>query len=498
MVLGGVFLVIYLDTVLRTFKGLFTSEGVSGVLILLFCIYMIWDKRKKFKEVSIRPSITMGLIVTVMGMSVFLAGQFTAILLLKDISIIITSLGLIWLIFGYGTLKLLLLPISYMLLMFQFFQEILGNFSIYFQLIAAQIAAVLLRLVGMDLYLSGIIIEMPHISLEVARSCSGIHHIIALIAVAIPLADMYQKTWYKKGAFVLFAFFVGIFANGIRVAMIGIWALFYKGHDLHGPFDLFYVSFIMVFGILLIVIANYFSARTKPRISSLPSAEINSKKRNHSPQSRQLLSITLGIVLLLIPIGYMKLFIVKSVDLNGPLSGFQTYIEGWSISDTESSDWPIKDLSWDEKFQRTYINTTGSEKISLYIGYFSKQSQGKELINTKTDWMFRKAKSVPILFQDQTIEFKKTRFHGIDNPLFGKEKPKTLYFCYVINGKIYSDRYSIKLANLKDIFLNHKNNGAIIIFLSDRYQERSNGSIQSDQKFIQTMLPAIVSYLKAP
>jgi hypothetical protein len=52
------------------------------------------------------------------------------------------------------------------------------------------------------------------------------------------------------------AFLIGIFANGLRVALIGIYAIYNKGADLHGPAETLYVSFIFFFGMVVLVLFN--------------------------------------------------------------------------------------------------------------------------------------------------------------------------------------------------------------------------------------------------
>ena len=82
----------------------------------------------------------------------------------------------------------------------------MDGFSIYFQLAASWIAYNLLHLTGITALRSAQFIELPNITLEVARACNGINHIMALVSLSIPLAFWSRHTWQKKIILIISAF----------------------------------------------------------------------------------------------------------------------------------------------------------------------------------------------------------------------------------------------------------------------------------------------------
>jgi exosortase len=96
-------------------------------------------------------------------------------------------------------------------------------------------------------------LDLPTISLEVARACSGVNYLVSIIALGIPLAYFTQKTWLRKIVLVLSGVIVGIIINSIRVTLIGIWA--YRGGEIvHGPLHIFQSFFVSVIGFIFLII----------------------------------------------------------------------------------------------------------------------------------------------------------------------------------------------------------------------------------------------------
>lgn len=255
----------YQDTLFRLFRGWFTYEESHSILILAISLYMIWMKRQEIVRLPKRPSLCAGTAGLTAGCLLLIAGKLSFTTLIQDASLVITLGGLILLIWGPGLLKALWLPLGYFLFMFPVFSGLLSNVSLYLQRITAGIAAGLLKAVGMPVLLSAQFIELPHITLEVAKACDGINHIMALVALSIPLGIMTKKSPLKRIYLVLIAFGIGILANGLRVGLIGIWSAYKTGGSLHGPSDIFYVSFIFFFGMGLLILINNLMDRPSKR-----------------------------------------------------------------------------------------------------------------------------------------------------------------------------------------------------------------------------------------
>lgn len=481
------FVLAYYETILRLIKGWFTFEYSPALLILAISVFMIWKKKHKLSQLAIKPNVLLGPGVTIVGCLILLSGKLTSTMLIQDASIVFTLLGLILLMLGSQYFRFFLLPLGYLLLMFSLVEELLGNISIYLQYLSALIGSSLLKLIGMPVFLKGEFIELPHITLEVAKSCSGIQHIVALVALAIPLATLTQRRLYRKFIFIVSAFLIGIFANGLRIALIGIWTIYHDDGPLHGPFDIFYVSFILGFGMVLVILTSVFSRKSYHK--EMKSEEIDGSRGVTARSAFQIKasSTAIALIILLITSGFLYFYKARPLDLKRPLATFPTLIGQWRGQGVAIRDWPLKDFSADMELKMVYQDLSG-QQIGLYIGYFPLQEQGKEVVNDRFNWLHDKAEVIPIRLGLDTIQVKKTR------PLERKDS-RTLYFWYDINGKIFVDRYRAKLATLLRAFTKRRTNGALVVFSVNqgRYQkEEGNDSVM---EFIQLAFPIIRAHL---
>ena len=453
----------------------FSYRGSHGPVILGISLYMIWTKRKEILNLNIQPNLLLGAAITGIGCLMLISGVFSSILILQYISLIATLFGLVWLMFGANYLKALWYPIGYLIFMFPMFSELLERYSIVFQNIAAWIAYNILKLSSISVLRNANFLELPNITLEVARECNGINHITALVSLAIPLGYWTQKTLLRRAILIFAAFLIGIFANGLRVAIIGFSSIYYKDSPLHGPYDLFYVSFIFFFGMaVLIGISTLMMQKGQRATRNLDVATVNLS----FPAPRQLFPLIIAVVIFLLTIGYLVLLKPKPVYLHKPLTEFPKIISNWSGQDTTFTELPFKYFSADTELKRVYKDNSGRE-IKLYIGYFASQDQDREIVNHRFDPLQQNAKAIRISIGTTEIAIK----NKIDSKV-------SIYFWYDINNRIITDRYEAKLTTIFDAFMNRRTNAGIVVVSIPNLDR--NGY---DMEFIKNILPIVRTFL---
>lgn len=455
----------------------FSYRGSHGPVILGISLYMIWTKRKEILNLKIHPNLLLGAVITAMGCLMLISGVFSSILILQYISLIVTLFGVAWLIGGTGYLKILWYPIGYLVFMFPLFDELLERYSFFFQTIAAWIAYNLLKFSGIAVLRNANFLELPNITLDVARECNGINHITALVSLAIPLGYWTQKTLLRRAILIIAAFLIGIFANGLRVAIIGFSSIYYKGSPLHGPYDLFYVSFIFFFGMAILIAISTLMMQKKTAIAKSSDAAASNLKLQSQMQALPLIT---AILIFLLTIGYLVLLKPKPVYLQQPMAEFPKIIGNWSGQDTTFTEPPFKYFSADIELKRVYRDNSGRE-INLYIGYFTAQDQDKEIVNYRFDPLQQNAKIIRIPIGSDAVAIK----NKIDNKA-------SIYFWYDINNRIITDRYTAKLTSIFDAFLHRRTNAAIVAIAANRAENE-----KTDIEFIKNAFPVIQTYLGA-
>ena len=461
--LTAVTLIAYHEILTWVVKGWFTLNNAYSFVILLLFLYMIWQKKEHLRQIPAQPNILIGVPLVTFGCFILIVGNLTSTLLLQGISFVFALLGLVWLILGNHHARVLWIPVGYLIFMFYLFEEVLANFSLYFQNTAAWIAARLLGLGGMPVALNGHLIELPHISLEVAKVCNGINHMLALVAIAIPFAFVSSLSRSFKIMVVAAAVVIGIVANGLRVAMIGIWSKYQPDGPLHGPFDIFYVSFILVFGLIVLALVrvvsikfgNHQTRETIPRLMA-PSTF------KRMPPGSLLKATVVGLFLFGSTGAYLLWHNPQPVSLEYRLPDFSQQIGPWRGQTVVDEDWPIKHLSADDELKRIYVDPATGAELGLYVGYFRSQYQNKELVNDRLSWLYLREKRIPVQLDEGRILIARGKARGMAIHTYENDE-RLFYFWYVVDGTPYIDRYEVKLKLFLENMLKNRTNGVLVV-----------------------------------
>jgi exosortase/archaeosortase family protein len=147
----------------------------------------------------------------------------------------------------------LILPFSLLVLFFMVLQWALNLISLSLQYITAVEANLMLKFIGLVARLDGLTLVLPTIDITIDHTCNGVNNITALVILAMLLWYSGRKTVRARAALIFFAVLLGLLLNGMRVALIGIWAELVPGADPHGLANLFYEKFIFVLGSILLL-----------------------------------------------------------------------------------------------------------------------------------------------------------------------------------------------------------------------------------------------------
>jgi len=488
------FITSFNEIIIRTIKSSFSYEQSYRLLILFISIFMVWDNRKRISEEIINPSILPGITIVLIGSGVYFVSKLSTTLMLQGLAMIITLMGLVWLIFGYQHIKILAVPIGYLIFMFSIFEELLGNISIVLQKIAAQIAGIILATFGQPVFVNGEIIELPHITLEVAKVCNGVNHIIALVALSIPIAVKYYSSIAKKLGLVIFALITGLFANGLRVAMIGWWTVNHAEESIHGPFEILYVSFILIVGLLIVGCVAIFSHSTNKSITKI--SQKGSKFSNTKVDWEKKITIPVLVTsgILISVIVYQHFIIGRSVPLTNPLTVFPLNIKEWSGKEVYDKNWPIKHISGDDLLKRIYTSKETGAKVGLMISYFNKQTQDKEIINQQLMWLHLKAKELTIDLNGKPIKINSGIPRGLEDQTYAGDK-RQFYFWYQANGKVLTNPYKVKLEIVLSALTKMRTNAAFVVVSTESKEYKKRTNSQSAINFMRHAIPNILMNL---
>ena len=193
-----------------------------GILVPFISLYLLWRKRRLVQSLSPEPALILGLLGMSASLAILMVGEAGGIIALSGLSLIGMLASLTALLSGLSSLRAAAFPIAYLIFMVPVLDLLLKPLQWPAQVVTAAMAATFLRAAGIPTFQEGIYIHLPNVVAEVAPGCSGLNFLVSILALGIPLASVALAGTGSRVILIAGAVVIGIVANWVRVAMIGL------------------------------------------------------------------------------------------------------------------------------------------------------------------------------------------------------------------------------------------------------------------------------------
>ena len=200
------------------------------VLIPFVSSYLIWLKRSQFAAgIPSRHPLALVFAVTGVGLLVaFWTSGLTGWTIGDRGGLVLLTLAflcLLWATCAFlltrTTLRAIVFPLGFLVFITPMPLCVEHGLETLLQHASAEAAFLMFNLVGTPLQRSGLVFQLPDITLEVAPECSGIHSSVVLFITAVLAGHLFFQKLWTKSALALFVIPLGILRNGFRVFTLG-------------------------------------------------------------------------------------------------------------------------------------------------------------------------------------------------------------------------------------------------------------------------------------
>lgn len=223
-----------------------------GFLVPLIAGYFLYQKWPELKSVPIRPSNS-GLPLILGSLALLVVGIAGVEYFTMRVSLVFLLAGIVLYWFGWQVLKVLALPIGFLLFMVPLPYIVYDAAAFPLKLFITKVSVFVLKAVGIIVWREGNIIMFPQTVLEVADACSGLRSLMSLLALSVALAFFTQKNNLKRIVLVLSAIPIAIFTNMLRVIVTGFLAQYYGAAAAEGFFHEFAGMAVFAMAMVLLV-----------------------------------------------------------------------------------------------------------------------------------------------------------------------------------------------------------------------------------------------------
>jgi EpsI family protein len=461
-----------------------------GFLVPIISGYLIWLRRGHLRAVSIQPSFGLGAAVLGAGLFVLVVGRLSATNLLEYLSLPFSVWGVSLLLLGTRVTQRLTFPLAYLLTMVPFWDVFTSRLHLPFQLYSAQIGVGALRLLDIPVVHSGVFIELPNITLEVAQVCSGVNNLVAVLCIGVPLAHYYVSGWWRRLSIVAAAVLIAILSNGVRVAGVCLFA--YHGirgadGDIHGPFSLLRSLFISGIGFVALFWLIAYYANRKHDEHQVPGPS------DHGVGVvRPRVGAAAGVAIAMLALAgtFDQWRTKRPVPLQTALVNFPTTIGRWGLQNNASLGQPLNSIEFDERLVRGYAARDYGE-IDLLLGYLARQVQGREL---GVDWSLIKAGMSDLEQAPQKGTGRVAR------EMIARYRGERFYIAcvYILDGDVVTGDIEAKLRTAWNVLTQGRSNGGfMLVGTKIAAEDGVNEARTRVRAFLDEALPYSKAYLAA-
>jgi EpsI family protein len=480
--------------------GLWTRSPMYSYAftVPIISLYLIWNRRTMLATLTPSSSPWLAAPVLAVAALMLLGGRVAGVQVLEQGALLVSIIGVVLALLGLDYLRASWAAIAYLLLMIPVWDGLTERLHPFFQERSAAIGAQMLSLSGVPVHRDGIILMLPTLTVEVARSCSGVNYLIAVLALGLPLAYLSLPGIWRRIALIVAAMLIAALSNGLRVALISLLAYFEIGTPLHGPMHILhglfvaFVGFIALFvGVRLLTPAGSADAGSGPDAGIKKVGRGVSSAVSHGTSAFRLpVASALAVTVLFAVIGLSGIGReTAGVDLSARLESLPMRMGGW-VGEVAA---PPKNAWWsgaDEQLSRRYTGAEG-EVLEVYVAYFRSQRQDKEVTSYRNADLHRQA--VPVIVPLPGGQILQANFVGRRD-----ERGQTRLFWYEIDGYVETVPYRTKLRTLWNVVRYGRSNAAVVM-LSSAAGKGPAATVSEDvQQFVALLCESLGRVLPHP
>jgi exosortase A len=368
-------LVLYRDTVLYL-VGIWnqwkTGEYGHGYLVLAISLYLVYRQRTVLAGRTPCPSVAA--LPAIAGASLlWLAATLVDVMMLQSVALLLVMLAVIWAVLGPRVTRHLLLPVLFI----GFALPVWSPLAVILQQVTAAVVFWLAQLSGLPVMRQEYALILPSGQLTIEQACGGLHYLLTALTLGVLYASLNYSGLRGRVLVVLVAAGAAILANILRVFIVVYvaYATRMQSPLVANHQSLGWILFGgLVFLLLVLDLRLPHSGADAGTAEAVCAPEAACK---YDPVRRALLSVAGLLLIVCAPaLAWWTQRPLSTAVEAGP--AFPPAMQGWS-GPSETRDGWMPQYHGAIAALRTYHRD--GDEVYLYIGYYPRQSQGRELIN---------------------------------------------------------------------------------------------------------------------
>ena len=208
-------------------------DYTHAFFILPISIWLVWRKREQLKICiqNSEPGINyIGLVSLSIGILIFLFGSRFDYSLIITLSLFPVLIGLIYFLYGIDTLKLLMFPIAYLLLLIPPPMGIIDSVTLPMRYGISNLTEQILHFLNYPITREGLLLNIGYNEIFMGQPCSGFRSLITLFSLGLIYVYISKTNLTNKVILILFVIPLALLGNLFRVITLCL-ITFYFGEE---------------------------------------------------------------------------------------------------------------------------------------------------------------------------------------------------------------------------------------------------------------------------
>jgi exosortase len=219
---GALLVLCYAPIIYRMVNQWATDEDMGhGFFVPLVCAFVVWQRREMLASLPTKPN-GWGLVLVVFAACQALAATLGAELFTARVAFVLAIWGTVLYLGGTRWIRALLFPLLLLFFMIPIPQIIYARLTLSLQMLASQLAEVMIGWMGIPVIRTGNLLELPSQTLNIVDACSGIRSLLSLTFLSLVYAYFMDKRVWMRWVLLAATVPIAIGANAIRVALTGL------------------------------------------------------------------------------------------------------------------------------------------------------------------------------------------------------------------------------------------------------------------------------------
>lgn len=476
------------------------EEYSHGFLIPLIVAWLIWSRRDAIVASVGEPSWS-GPALILLAAVMHVLGKLSSLFILSQVGFVVALIGIVLGLGGYSLLRVMFLPIIFLLFAIPLPYFIDSVLSYRLQLISSGLGTAFIRLFQIPVFREGNVIDLGAYQLQVVEACSGLRYLYPLMTLGFLAAYFFQAPIWQRAVIFLSTIPITIVMNSLRIGIVGILVDNFGPQDADGFLHMFegWVIFLACAGVLVgeMTLFSRFAAGKKFFDVFHPPKITATGERSEGFASFNRLPLTSCLLILCIA-GMASFFISTRHDVlpaRAQFSTFPTVLGNWH-GRTGTMDTNVESfLGLTDYILSDYAEADG-RSVNFYVAYYATQRSG----------LSPHSPSVCIPGNGwQIIDFKRMTYTSPDGKVSlplnrvliarGSEK-QLVYYWFDERGMQIANEYVSKLYLLRDSMFKNRTDGALVRLTTPLYPGESEAHAEQRlQAFTDTVVPQLPAYL---